>query len=401
MGARGPIVLEGDHPFGTMFHMEHRRDSFGYVPRGTSIATRRWARFALVRGLRNTWIEGTKRMDAHKTTPKIKPPKRRLGRGLGSLIGSTAPVEVRPTATVTIASASSTDGFDAANSQTAAPTSEEMIEQGGLSMLAVEVIEPNPHQPRQDIDQATLAKLADSIRSAGLMQPLVVRRKADGAGGYELIAGERRWRAAQLAGASRVPAVVREADDQTSAELALIENMHREDLNPMDRAQAFDRLSNRFGLTHKAVADLVGIDRSSVTNHLRLLELDPFSQAAVRNGELSLGHAKVLLTETDESRREEISRSAAQHGWSVRELERQIASGSTSARKSAVREAAATAARPAHLDDLERRLAEHLGTRVDVRTGTKKGSGQLVISFFDLEQFDGILRKMSFKTDGE
>ena len=338
-------------------------------------------------------------MDAHKTTPKIKPPKRRLGRGLGSLIGSTAPVEVRPSSNVTIASASSVDGFDNAANATQGQTSEQISEEGGLTMLAVETIEPNPHQPRQDFDQLSLSKLADSIKSAGLMQPIVVRRKSDNAGGYELIAGERRWRAAQLAGASRVPAVIREADDQTSAELALIENMHREDLNPMDRAQAFDRLSNRFGLTHKAVADLVGIDRSSVTNHLRLLELDPFSQAAVRNGELSLGHAKVLLTEANEDRREEMSRSAAQHNWSVRELERQIASRKPTPREGTAIHPSIAPQRPAHLDDLERRLAEHLGTRVDIRSGSKKGSGQLIISFFDLEQFDGILSKLHFNVD--
>lgn len=338
-------------------------------------------------------------MDAHKTTPKIKPPKRRLGRGLGSLIGSTAPVEVRQTPTVTIASASSSDGFDSANEQTTTQSSDHLLEEGGLTMLAVEVIEPNPHQPRQEIDQPSLAKLADSIKSAGLMQPVVVRRKSDGAGGYELIAGERRWRAAQLAGATRVPALIREADDQTSAELALIENMHREDLNPMDRAHAFDRLSARFGLTHKAIAELSGIDRSSVTNHLRLLELDPFSQAAVRNGELSLGHAKVLLTETTEQRREELGRSTVQHNWSVRELERQIAKGKSTDRSTGAAHPSSGPQRPAHLDDLERSLAEHLGTRVDIRTGSKKGSGQLIISFFDLEQFDGLLAKMQFNSD--
>jgi ParB family chromosome partitioning protein len=210
-----------------------------------------------------------------------------------------------------------------------------------------------------------------------------------------LVAGERRLRALKLLGRDDVPAIVIEADDQEAAEMALIENLQREDLNPLDRAAALANLRDGFGLSQTALAERVGLDRSSVANLLRILELDEFCAAAVRRGTLSLGHAKALLAITDDVLRRTTAAAALNAGWSVRELERRVRhlSGPPS-EKQAVRGAGPITTKQANVVDLERRLGEILGMRVHITLGRKKGSGKLQVEFNSLEQFDTLTDRL-------
>jgi ParB family chromosome partitioning protein len=265
-----------------------------------------------------------------------------------------------------------------------------------LRELHVEQIFPNRRQPRTDFSEEALRSLAGSIQQAGLMQPIVVRSTERG---FELIAGERRWRAAKLLGMEKIPAVVKDIDDQTAAELALIENIQREDLNPMERAVALKRLSSDFSLTHQEIADRVGLDRASVTNLLRLADLDRATADLVRAGKLSQGHAKALLAVTDIARRAELAAQVLSNDWSVRELERQVQATQKPPTVSGGGPSVAgkePTARDANVADLEKQLAEYLGTRVKLQLGRKKGSGRLVLDFYTLDQFDGLMQKIGF-----
>ena len=316
---------------------------------------------------------------------KTKKQKRRLGRGLGGLLS--APVDINPP-------------ISSGNKEVLSPNTEELervgtaenISSEGLVYIATEQIIPNPHQPRQVFDDDGLSSLADSIKTAGLMQPIVVRNSSV-EGTYELIAGERRWRAAQLAGLTQMPSLVRNLDDQTSAEWALIENLQREDLNPIDRAEAFDRLVVDFGVTQQDIATQIGINRSSVANFLRLNDLDVYAKDAVRDGRLTMGHAKVLLGIPDMSHSKAIARKCATEQWSVRELERQLKKRT---KKVSLQK---TEHDPLEMfmDNLSSQLEDHLGTQVSITLGKKKGSGKLVISFYDNEHFEGILNTFNFK----
>jgi len=268
-----------------------------------------------------------------------------------------------------------------------------------LREIPVEQIVPNPRQPRTDFDKASIESLAASIRQAGLMQPIMVRRSRSG---FELVAGERRWRAAKLIGLRAIPAIIRELTDESSAELALIENVHREDLNPMDRALALRRLAVDFSLTHQEVADRVGLDRASITNLLRLAELDPASADLVRKGTISQSHGKALLAVADLDRRLELAKRAAAAEWSVRELERrvqQVNSVKPVLTSTSDHSSGDPTPRSANVADLERKLAEHLGTRVSLQLGRKKGSGRLVLEFYSFDQFDGLMTRLGFRTD--
>lgn len=314
-----------------------------------------------------------------------KGPVRKLGRGLHALIGT--PVQIR-----------------AAPVETREPAPAPSIESGApggesadrIQMISPDQIVPNRRQPRTDFDEASIANLADSIRSAGLMQPILVRPAAQG---FELIAGERRWRAAKRIGLASIPALVRRVDDQSAAELALIENIQREDLNPMERAHALRRLVEDFSLTHQQLAERVGLDRATVTNLLRLSDLDPSTAELVRAGTLTQGHAKALLSLHDAATRRTYATRAAAEGWSVRELERrvqQLVKGGSALPSPTSNATIEVTARDANVADLERQLSEHLGTRVTLHLGRKKGSGRLTIDFYSLDQFDGIMSKVGF-----
>ncbi|MCC5822924.1 MAG: ParB/RepB/Spo0J family partition protein [Phycisphaerales bacterium] len=320
----------------------------------------------------------------------------RLGRGLSALVGSTPPVRVETNQTKTTHTTGVVDPGSAGS---------------GLLSLGVGEIRPNPHQPRRSFDEASLATLATSIGRDGLMQPVVVRRAADG--GYELVAGERRLRASKLAGLERIHAILREADDRTSAELALIENLQRADLNPVERARAFKALIERHGLTQAELGERVGMDRASVSNHLRLLDLDDDLLGMVADGRLGFGHARALLAVGDPAERRRLAELICEESWSVRATERAAADWAdrlpvnasnnnecevNTSHNATPSDVSRTRAR-AVLDDMERRLSEHLGTRVTLRTDRSGQKGSVTLEFFSLDQFDGILERLGYRHD--
>ena len=318
-------------------------------------------------------------MAARKTAARKSTKKKRLGMGLSGMIG--APVEVSPPAESSAASA-----------QASAPSA---VPAEGLSSVSVSQIRPNDRQPRQSIDASALEPLVASIRSAGVMQPVVVR-PAGADGVHELVAGERRWRAAQAAGLKTVPAVVRNIDDRTAAEWAIIENIQREDLNAVERGDAFRQLQADFGLTHAEIAEQVGLTRAAVTNQIRLCELDEGIRSLIRSGSLSGGHGRCLLSLESIDQRLLLAKEAIKEEWSVRELEQRVRRIASSGGERGTKGGASKGVDRTHLDDLERQLSEHLGTQVRIRTGRKRDQGELRLAFYDLAQFDGLLDRMGF-----
>ncbi len=257
---------------------------------------------------------------------------------------------------------------------------------GELRSLAIDSIQPGKYQPRQTIDPERLEELAASIRAQGVIEPIIVR--AVSSGGYELIAGERRWRATQLAGMTEIPALVRELDDRAVIAIALIENIQREDLSPLEEGQALSRLIDEFDLTHQQAADAVGRSRAAVSNLLRLQELPEAIKRLLEQRKLDMGHARALLTLPVE-RALLLAEQAAENGWSVRELE-QAARSTTSPLVVAKKPAAP---RDADIAALERELAETLCTRVAVAHG-RGGRGKLVIHYHNLDALEGILERL-------
>ncbi len=322
--------------------------------------------------------------------------RRRLGRGLSGLI-STAVAITLPDREVP------EQGVRVDEPATALPDVQRDTSAPAAVILMIPIadIRANPRQPRQRFDDGALEALAASIRSAGLMQPIVVRPGLGG--GYQIVVGERRWRASQKLGLSEVPALVRELDDRTAMEWALIENIQREDLNAMERADAFKGLTDEHGLTHQEVADRVGLDRTSITNMLRLHELDDFCKDAVRNGHLSAAQAKALLSISNIEARQHLARLCLREGWSVRTLQARARS-LQEPRQTQGAAGAVGAPEPAaprmHRKDLERRLSDHLGTRVGIVPGRKKGTGRLTIEFYSLDQFDGLMARLGFRGAG-
>jgi ParB family chromosome partitioning protein len=257
-------------------------------------------------------------------------------------------------------------------------------------------LSPNPNQPRVHFDEESLSDLSASIREIGVLQPLLVRQLADGS--YQLIAGERRWRAAQRAGLTTVPAVVKTTDDMSSVEQALVENLHRQDLAPLEEAGAYQQLIDDFSLTHDDVAKRVGKSRSSITNSLRLLALPAAIQAFLADGKLSAGHAKALLGTPDRAFQEQLARRAATEGWSVRAIEEAIrdrgGEGSTAVVApgktddgSTSRGGTVTKLPPAGLLELEGQISEYLNTRVSVKMNSNK-KGSVTIEFAGLDDLE-------------
>jgi len=271
-------------------------------------------------------------------------------------------------------------------------TREQAEAEGALRELAVSSIHPNPFQPRREFDENGLAELAASIVASGLLQPVVVRPRD---GEYELIAGERRWRAVQKLGWRRMPAVVRQADDRALLTLALIENLQRDDLSPIDEAAGYRRLLQDFKLTQAEVARLVGRDRSTVANSLRLLTLPADVQTLVGRGALSEGHARALLALAGAR---EISRVAArvvEHGWSVRETEALVRGEGPAAQVAKARLVRKTPVRQAHAEQrrVEEVLRRHLGTDVRV-TAKRRGRGAITISYYTNDDLARLLELM-------
>ncbi|MBU3694515.1 MAG: ParB/RepB/Spo0J family partition protein [Rhodocyclaceae bacterium] len=258
---------------------------------------------------------------------------------------------------------------------------------GDLREVAVGELRPGRFQPRTRMSDAGLDELTESIRAQGVIQPVVVRPVL---GGFEIIAGERRWRAAQRAGLERVPVVVRAVSDNAALAMALIENIQREDLNPLEEAQGIQRLIEEFGLTHQAAADAVGRSRVAVTNLLRLLNLTPPVQAMLLAAEIEMGHARALLT-VDGAAQVEWAQRAMQRGMTVRELEKALAS--------AGRKTAPPAEPDPDVAALERRLADRFGRRVEVRS-RGNGGGALVLHFDDADDFDTLLGHLAADGSG-
>jgi len=285
--------------------------------------------------------------------------KSRLGRGLDGLLKARAPV---PTAQV---------------AEPAGPT----------TTVGVERVDPNPHQPRQAMDEAELEHLAASIREHGILQPLVVRPRGDR---YELVAGERRLRAAQAAGLAEVPVVVREVPDEQMLELALVENLQRQDLDPIEKAESFRAYLTSTGRTQSAAAERLGLDRSTVANMIRLLDLPEEVQRMVRERLLAMGHARAILAVDGAKAQVRLAEKAVRDDLSVRQVEALAAGGGT---KPKTRRRAP--AKNAEVRDLERRLREALGTKVSVEPGRKPETGRIVIQFYNRDDLERILERLA------
>jgi len=258
---------------------------------------------------------------------------------------------------------------------------------GELANLAVRSLRPGKYQPRTRMDQVSLAELADSIRVRGILQPVVVRPVDDG--GYEILAGERRWRAAQLAGLERIPALVREVPDDAALGIGLIENIQREDLNPVEEAAGLKRLIDEFRLTHDEAARAVGRSRSAVTNLLRLLELAKSVQDMLLDGRIDMGHGRALLG-VGKAKQVEFAEQVASRGLSVRETERLVQHAAAAPRPGAKAVAPRLDADTRRLQD---ELSESLGAHVALKP-RKGGRGSLVIDYASLEQLDGIVARL-------
>jgi len=269
---------------------------------------------------------------------------------------------------------------------------------GALEEIPVAAVRPNRYQPRGHFDEEALGALADSIREVGVLQPILVRPIGDDE--YELVAGERRWRAARRVGLQTIPAIVRETEDAAALEHALVENLHRDDLNPLEEAAAYQQLIEDFGLTHDDVAARVGRSRATVTNTLRLLQLPPSIQRALHERRLSMGHARALLGTPDRTFQETLARRIVDEDLSVRATEdavREHQAGDGEAAPAAGEAAPARRRlRPPGLLELEELLGDHLETRVSISMGVARG--KVVIDFATLEDLERIYRRM---TEGE
>jgi len=254
---------------------------------------------------------------------------------------------------------------------------------GALLELPVGQIRPNPYQPRTALDEPQFSELVSSIEAVGLLQPVIVRRHLDG---YQLIAGERRWRAAQKLGWQKIPAVIKEADDRTLLTLALVENLQRDNLSAIEEARSYERLGQEFGLSHGEIAGLVGRDRSTVANAVRLLKLPMDVVAMVDDGRLSEGHARALLGLNDNAKILRFAGHAVESGWSVRDLEKKVRSARPAAR---VRTEPSRQQSPAHRR-VEDALRKRLGTDIAV-TARRKGRGSISISYYSEDDLARLL----------
>jgi len=289
--------------------------------------------------------------------------KRGLGRGLDALLGGNSS-EQEP---------SSVDSGSAANNT------------ANLAALPVDLIQRGRFQPRRDFDPDSLRELADSIAAQGVVQPIVVRPVGEGR--YEIIAGERRWRASQQAGLDEIPVVIRDVPDQTAMAMGLIENIQRDDLNPLEEAHALHRLLNEFELTHQQIAQAVGKSRTTVTNLLRLLELNEDVKKLIETGRIEMGHARALLGLKDQAQ-SDAARQVAQKGLSVRETERLVRRLQGQDQEPSVRKS--TPKEDPDVRRLQDDLCERLGAQVDIQQRAG-GKGKLVIAYNNLDELEGIL----------
>jgi ParB family chromosome partitioning protein len=317
-----------------------------------------------------------------------KPTKPRLGRGLSSLLSSTLDIEA-PSAPILEPTPSA-----------GSISPQNRVDRPDVRWISTTAISVSPFQPRRQPEQAELETLAASIRSMGVMQPVLVRplparssnAAAPGAVGWELVAGERRWRAAQLAELDRIPATIIDIDDKSAAEWGIAENLQREDLSPIEQGWALRKLVERFGQSHTEIASALGIARASVSNLIRLTDLEPETQELLLKGDISAGHAKVLLSVQSAVAQKRFAALVVKHHWSVRALEEAIQRAGNTRTPSV---AARTEPR-ADIVELERQLAEHLGTKVRLRSAVDGKRGSLTIEFFGADGFDDLAQRIGF-----
>jgi ParB family transcriptional regulator, chromosome partitioning protein len=303
-------------------------------------------------------------------------PRNALGRGLGALIREPEtkpqpePATIPPAPTVAVGAA-------------AAPARE--VVHPGPQQIDIDLIEPSPYQPRTRFREEALNELARSIQASGIIQPLVVRPIGSR---FQLIAGERRWRAAQLAGLTKVSVIVRQVPNELALEMTLVENIQREDLNAIEAARAFERLMNEFQLTQEAVAERTGKDRATVANSIRLLKLESNIQDWIEEGKLTAGHGRALLAVPDAQLRMRYAQRAARGGLTVRQIER------LASRRSRGNQGTAEMPMDANIKSALEELQRHLGTKVLLRQKTKMRPGQLVLEYYDDSQLMGLYDRL-------
>jgi ParB family chromosome partitioning protein len=309
-------------------------------------------------------------MEAHMATPQ-----KRLGRGLSSLIS----VPETP--------------YSPPQESTHADSS---VSPAALQ-VAIKQISPNPFQPRREIDPTEIQGLAASIRKSGVIQPLVVKPPVDQT--YMLIAGERRWRAAELAGLETVPVTIRDANEQEMLEIALIENIFREDLNAVDRALAYRRYCDEFNLTAEEVGSRLGEDRTTIVNYMRLLDLPEEVRGMVADGRLGMGHARAILGLRNPELMARLARKAVEEGWSVRTVEKSVKEHQEAREKASQPPKTQEPAKRAQIRTLEESFRQSLGTKVDINESRRKGAGKITIHYYSLDDFDRIAEKLGVTPD--
>lgn len=319
-----------------------------------------------------------------------------LGRGLDALLGtppgSPAPTEATPQMDKPSKPAGAAPAAPAAT-VTTPPPAQEMLTSTGLRNVPLDLLQPGEYQPRKDMQREALEELAESMRTQGVLSPISVRPVASGGGAtrYEIIAGERRWRAAQIAGLDEIPAVIRDVDDEGAAAIALIENLQREDLNPLEEAEGLKRLIDEFQLTHQEAATAVGKSRAAVSNLIRLLDLAPEALQLLAEGKLDMGHARALLGLSGNRSQAEAARQVVERGLSVRETEALVRRVSSGAPLTGGKASSPTV--DPDIRRLQLELGDKLGAKVAIQH-TAKGKGKLVISYNSLDELDGILSKI-------
>lgn len=294
--------------------------------------------------------------------------KKGLGRGLGALLSDSDAVQ-QPT-----------------------PSAEE--KQDSIQEIPVQSIEPNPFQPRQDFAPEALQELAESIKVHGIIQPITVRRLEEGK--YQIISGERRWQASQLAGLSTIPAYVRTADDQQMLEMALIENIQRQDLNPIEIALSYQRLITECGLKQEELGERVGKKRSTVTNYLRLLKLPPDIQAGLRDGLLNMGHARALVALEDPAQQIFIYKKIVNEKLSVRQVE-QLVQAVQKKKPTGANKSQKSGELAPELKQLQQRLSSHFGTKIQIKTGKSPDKGEIKIPFTSIDELNRLLEILNIE----
>ncbi|MCK4850050.1 MAG: ParB/RepB/Spo0J family partition protein [Phycisphaerae bacterium] len=299
----------------------------------------------------------------------MAPPKSRLGRGLDSLVSSDAPT---PAPAVSLH-----------------PAAEAHTRPGTVQFIRLDQIKPNPLQPRSAIDPASLVGLVDSLRTSGLLQPILVRRHNDA---FQIIAGERRWRAAKQAGLSSIPAIVREASEGDMLEIALIENLQRTDLTPLDRAAAYAAYMSGLSLTQDQASHRLGQDRATIANYVRLLGLHKDVREFLIQGKISMGHARALLALSEPADQRKLARLIAEKNLSVRRTEDLVRQARQTS--SPIPARVEDLAKQANLRELEDRLSRRLGRRVRIRSRGSGEKGEIIINFGSLDEFDELVAKL-------